>query len=150
MTEDTEPLPEEETSDSNEKQTQQIVRTPFNPMHSYVEMIILIGAGYGLTGLFGYSALIAVMLFGLVLLYRETLFVLKHYTYGFARKAAYFNAGHSSIYFVILFINSYAITQTGIPYILPEFDQLTLLCPLFIVMGFYGSANIRRMYQAQK
>ena len=140
----------EVTENNSENESSSVVRKPFNPMLSYIEMVILIGVGYGLTGLFGFSAMIAVMLFGLVLLYRETLFVLNHYTYGFARKAAYFNAGHSSIYFVILFVNSYAITQSGIPLILPQIPGLTLICPLFIVMGLYGSANIRRMYQVQR
>ena len=140
----------EEIENKSEKESSSVVRKPFNPMISYVEMVVLIGVGYGLTGFFGFSAMLAVMLFGLVLLYRETLFVLNHYTYGFARKAAYFNAGHSSIYFVILFVNSYTITQSGVPLILPQIPGLTLICPLFIVMGLYGSANIRRMYQVQR
>ena len=140
----------EVTETNPEKESSSVVRKPFNPMISYVEMVVLIGVGYGLTGFFGFSAMIAVMLFGLVLLYKETLYVLNHYTYGFARKAAYFNAGHSSIYFVILFVNSYTITQSGIPLILPQIPGLTLICPLFIVMGLYGSANIRRMYQVQR
>ena len=140
----------EVTENKSENESSSVVRKPFNPMISYVEMVVLIGVGYGLTGFFGFSAMLAVMLFGLVLLYRETLFVLNHYTYGFARKAAYFNAGHSSIYFVILFINSYTITQSGVPLILPQIPGLTLICPLFIVMGLYGSANIRRMYQVQR
>ena len=140
----------EVTENKSENESSSVVRKPFNPMISYVEMVVLIGVGYGLTGFFGFSAMLAVMLFGLVLLYKETLYVLNHYTYGFARKAAYFNAGHSSIYFVILFVNSYTITQSGIPLILPQIPGLTLICPLFIVMGLYGSANIRRMYQVQR
>ncbi|MGY5853219.1 MAG: hypothetical protein RTU92_06600 [Candidatus Thorarchaeota archaeon] len=127
-----------------------VVRRPFNPMVSYVEMVALIGAGYGLLMVFSYAGLVAVMLFALILLYRETLYILKHMIYGFARKAAYFNAGHSTAYFIILLVNSYTIMQFGTPLILPEIEQLTFLSPLFVVMGVFGTANIRRMYEIQR
>ncbi|MGY5876124.1 MAG: hypothetical protein RTU30_10285, partial [Candidatus Thorarchaeota archaeon] len=68
-----------------------VVRRPFNPMISYVEMVALMGAGYGSLMVFSYAGLVAVMLFALILLYKQTLYILRHMIYGFARKAAYFN-----------------------------------------------------------
>ena len=150
MSENGESVPEEEPQETTKQPTEEVVRTPFNPMSGCVGLIVLIVLGYGLSVFFGYPALVSVMLFGLVLLYRETLFILKHYSYGFARKGAYFNAGLSSLFFIILFINSYSIIQTGLPLILPEIDQFTLACPLFIVLGLHGTTNIRRMYKVQK
>ena len=67
-----------------------VVRRPFNPMISYVEMVALLGVGYGSLMIFSYPGLVAVMLFSLVLLYRETHSILNTMIYSFARKAAYF------------------------------------------------------------
>jgi hypothetical protein len=79
-------------------------------------------------------------------LLRSTWEILSSYSYGFVRKAAYFNAGQSLVYLIVLAINGFTITQSGVPLILPEIEGLTLICPLLIVAALFGTTNILQMY----
>jgi hypothetical protein len=125
-------------------------RRNFNPMKTYFEMAIGIFGAYILLYALGMEFLIMFMLFVLVYIFRETKFILDNYDYGFARKAAVFNAFHSTAWFVVLAINGYTILQFGAPLILPEIDVLTTLSPLFILMAIFGLRNISSMYAPTK
>ncbi|RDE11581.1 MAG: hypothetical protein C4K49_11620 [Candidatus Thorarchaeota archaeon] len=118
----------------------------FNPIGSYFYIIGLTIAAYAMFYAFGYLILIVVMLYFQVSIFREVSFILASFNYGFPRTAAYFNAGHSAIFFGILTLNGYTIVQYGVPLILPEIGGLTLVCPLFIMMALLGCRNIRSMY----
>ncbi len=123
------------------------VRRRFNPMITYIQMILLLVAGYGVLGAFGYSALVAVMLVAVILHFRNTFEVLATLPYNFTRWVAYFNVVHVTVFFTILIINSYGIVHLGGPVILPEVPTLTLLCPLFIAAGLFGTVNVMKMYE---
>ncbi len=120
---------------------------PFNPMRTYVELAMLIFVAYGLYYILGLEFLMIVTLAVLIYIFRETYFILDYYSYGFARKAAVFNAVHAAAWFVVFTINAYYVLQTGSPVIWPEFESLTLTSPLFVLMAAFGSRNIIRMYK---
>jgi hypothetical protein len=115
-------------------------------MPFYFRTAIIILFCYFVFYAFGYQLLIMFMLLIEVNLLRRTWEILSSYSYGFARKAAYFNAGQSIVYFIILAINGFAITQSGVPLILPEIGGLTLICPLLIAAALFGTTNILQMY----
>ena len=142
---------DELTSDEAEptagsKKSQKSVRRDFNPMPFYFRTAIIILFCYFVFYAFGYQLLIMFMLLIEVNLLRRTWEILSSYSYGFARKAAYFNAGQSIVYFIILAINGFAIAQSGVPLILPEIEGLTLICPLLIAAALFGTTNILQMY----
>ncbi len=124
-----------------------VVRRPFNPMATYVQMVVLIIVGYGLLSIFGYPVLIMAMLVVIIMLVRETLYVLAHLPFRFVTAAAYANMAYSAVGFVTLVVNAFAITQTGQPAILPEVPSLTLICPLFIMAALLGTVNLRKMFE---
>ncbi len=121
-------------------------KRPFNPLGSYFYIIGLTMAAYAMFYMFGYVLLIIIMLYFQVSIFREVSHILASFGQGFPRKAAYFNAGHSAVFFVILTLNGYTTIQFGLPLILPEIGGLTLACPLFIMMALLGCRNIRSMY----
>ncbi|NWF95534.1 MAG: hypothetical protein HXY34_05290 [Candidatus Thorarchaeota archaeon] len=127
-----------------------VERLPFNPMFNYVYLAIAIVITYGSYSLAGLEALLIAATFFMVLLLRETAQVLNTIEYGFARKASYYNAGVGLSCFVVLVLNSYWIIQFGLPLVLPQFDGLTLICPVFILMSLFGCRNIRMMYAPSK
>jgi hypothetical protein len=108
---------------------------------------MLIFAAYALYYLLGLEFLVIVTLAVLIYIFRETYFILDYYSYGFARKAAVFNALHAAAWFVVFVINAYYVLQTGAPIIWPEFENLTQTSPLFVLMAAFGSRNIIRMYK---
>ena len=121
-------------------------RRNFNPMAVYFRIAIMILISYFLFYVFGYTLLIMFMVLIEVNILRDTKEILSSYSYGFARKAAYFNAGQSLVYLIVLAINGFTINQSGVPLILPEIEGLTLLCPLLIAAALFGTTNIRKMY----
>ena len=136
---------EAESTEDSEK-SKKPVRRNFNPMAVYFRVAIMILISYFLFYGFGYSLLIMFMLLIEVNILRDTREILSSYSYGFARKAAYFNAGQSVVYLIILAVNGFTITQSGVPLFLPEIEGLTLLCPLLIAAALFCTTNIRKMY----
>jgi len=134
----------ESTEDSNK--SQKPVRRNFNPMKSYFLTAIVVLISYFLFYAFGYLLLIMFMLLLEVNLLRDTRQILSSYSYGFVRKAAYLNTGLSLVCLIILAINGFTITQSGVPLILPEIEGLTFICPLLIAAALYGITNIQNMY----
>ena len=143
---DEEQIPEDSSSEETETKPTEDVRRPFNPMKTYIEMAIGIFVTYAILFLVGIVLVIMFMLFLVVFIYRETIYVRNNYTYGFARKVAYFNAFQSTAWFLLLAINGYFILQTGSPIFLPEIPTLTELSPLFVLMAVFGSRNLIQMY----
>ncbi len=146
MLSDDELTSDEAESTEDSRKSQKSMRRDFNPMPFYFRTAIIILICYFVFYAFGYQLLIMFMLLIEVNLLRRTWEILSSYSYGFARKAAYFNAGQSIVYFVVLAINGFAITQNGVPLILPEIDGLTLICPLLIAAALFGTTNILQMY----
>ncbi len=134
-----------ESTEDSEK-SKKPVRRNFNPMAVYFRTAIMILISYFLFYIFGYALLIMFMLLIEVNILRDTREILSSYSYGFARKGAYFNAGQSVVYLIVLAVNGFTITQSGVPLILPGFEGLTLLCPLLIAAALFGNTNIRKMY----
>ena len=137
---------DEAKSIEDSKKSQKPVRRDFNPMPFYYRTAIMILISYFVFYAFGYPLLIMFMLLIEVNLLRRTWEILSSYSYGFVRKAAYFNAGQSIVYLIILAINGFAIAQSGVPLILPEIEGLTLICPLLITAALFGTTNILQMY----
>ena len=146
MVSDVELADDEVDSSGDSEKSKEPERRNFNPMAVYFSTAIMILISYFLFYVFGYSLLIMFMLLIEVNILRNTREILSSYSYGFARKAAYFNAGQSVVYLIVLAVNGYAITQSGVPLILPEIEGLTLLCPLLIAAALFGTTNIRKMY----
>ncbi len=119
---------------------------PFNPMKTYIQIAIAIFISYSVLYILGYEFLLMIMLFFLVSILRDTIFVLQTYDHGFARKAAIFNAFHSTAWFLVLAINGYFIILGQTPLILPSIPNLTELAPLFVLMAAFGSKNLMDMY----
>ncbi len=136
---------EVESTEDSEKSGKPVQRN-FNPMAVYFRIAIMILISYFLFYTFGYALLIMFMLLIEVNILRDTSEILSCYSYGFARNGAYFNAGQSVVCLIVLAVNGFSITQSGVPFILPEIEGLTLLCPLLIAAALYGNTNIRKMY----
>ncbi|TXT55728.1 MAG: conserved membrane protein of unknown function [Candidatus Thorarchaeota archaeon] len=122
----------------------------FNPLVTYLKMIMMIFVGYGSFYILGYPALITVVLIFLINLGRETHYILQRYSYPLARRGAIFNMIQSLAAFLILAINGYFIQQYGQILILPQIENLTLVCPLFVMVAIFGNANIIRMFRPDK
>ncbi len=123
-----------------------LVRVNFNPMISYVEMAFGIFIIFVTLALFGYEIFTIVSLFFVVFIYRETHYVYRTYPSGFVKKGAIFNSIHSTGWLILMVINVYTTLQFGSPLILPEIANLLDYCALFILMAFFGTRNITRMY----
>lgn len=132
----------------NEKEAES-TRPPvraFNPLVNYLFYTIAVLAAYILYYYFGFPAVIAMMLFFVIRLIRDTARVVKTYEYKFARQAAVANLVYSMTFFTILVVNGLAISQTGVPVFLPDFQDLTSWTPIFIMGGVFGMSNIKRMW----
>jgi len=129
----------------DEEEEPKVVRIPFNPMISYVEMAFGILILFVTLALFGYEIFTIVSLFFVIFIYRESYYVFRTYPSGFVKNGAIFNSLHSTVWFLIMVINVYT-TQFGSPLILPEITNLLDYCALFILMAFFGMRNIIRMY----
>jgi len=136
------PSPEEDTKPAS---TRPPVRG-FNPLVNYVFYAMAVLGAYVLYWVMGYPAVIAMMMFFVFRLIRDTIHVNQTYDYKFAGQAAIVNLIYSMIFFVILIINGFAITQQLAPLILPDFIDLTSWTPLFIMGGVFGMANIKKMW----
>lgn len=136
------PIPEEKTEPEEERPP---IRG-FNPLVNYIFYATTVLVAYALFWALGYPPVIAMMLFFVIRLIRDTIHVNKTYEYKFARQAAVINLIYSMIFFAILVINGLAISQQLDPLILPEFLDLTSWTPMFIMGGVFGMANIKRMW----
>ncbi|MHA1637309.1 MAG: hypothetical protein ACTSUB_04775 [Candidatus Thorarchaeota archaeon] len=136
---------DEEVPQSNEEEPK-VVRVDFNPMISYVEMAFGIFAIYSIYYVLGLEVFMIASLSIVIFIIRETYYVYTTYPSGFVRNGSVFNAFHSVAWFVVLAINISAILQFGAPVILPELANFTELSALFILMAFFGTRNIVRMY----
>ncbi len=141
MSEET-PIPEEKAEPENKRPP---VRG-FNPLVNYLFYAIAVLVAYALFWALGYPPVIAMMLFFVIRLIRDTIHVNKTYEYKFARQAAVINLIYSMVFFAILVINGLAISQQLAPLILPDFLDLTSWTPMFILGGVFGMANIKRMW----
>ena len=119
-------------------------------MRSYIEIGVGIIGSYVLLYIVGYFALVSLMLLIIVIVVRETVYILESYDNGFIRKAATFNVIHAVGWFVVLTINAITLVENGTPLILPQFPTLTNMAPLFILMALFGSRNISAMYVPDK
>jgi len=143
LTDDDTPKPTEE---KREFQSARPPVRPFNPLVNYLFYTIAILTSYILYYFLGFPAVIALMLFFVIQLIRDTMTVVKTYEYKFARQAAVVNLVYSIVFFTILVINGLAIAQTGVPIFLADFSDLTSWTPIFIMGGVFGMANIKRMW----
>lgn len=141
---DSEPKGKGKSSSGGERP--RVVKRSFNPMGSYFYFLTALILCYGVFFLFGYSLVVILMLYFVVLIFHEVSYVVANVTYGLARKAAYLNALISSLFFSIFTINSFGITRYGYQFILPGVENLTSICPLFVMLGLLGCRNIRLMY----
>jgi len=135
------PTVEEEKKES----TRPPVRA-FNPLVNYLFYTVAVLIAYVLYYFIGYPAVITMMLFFVIRLFRDSINVVKTYEYKFARQAAVVNLVYSLTFFAILVVNGLAIAQTGVPIFLTEFSDLTSWTPIFIMGGVFGMSNIKRMW----
>ncbi|MFX1484227.1 MAG: hypothetical protein ACFFCP_13690 [Promethearchaeota archaeon] len=136
----------EETPEPEQRKPSAPRGRPFNPLATYVIYAGLVLVAYILFWLFHYPALIAFTMLFVIILIRETMFIVRTYEVSFARRAAVINLVFSLVFFFILVVNGYALSQGLPPVILPEFTDLAAWSPLFILGGVFGVANIKRMY----
>ncbi len=136
------PSPEETTKPESTRPPVQA----FNPLVNYVFYAMAVLVAYIFFWAMGYPAVIAMMMFFVFRLFRDTVHVYRTYEYKFAGQAAIVNLIYSMVFFVILVVNGFAISQNLAPLILPDFQDLTLWAPLFIMGGVFGMANIKKMW----
>jgi hypothetical protein len=113
---------------------------------NYLFYTIAVLVAYMLYYFLGFPAVIALMLFFVIRLIRDTMTVVKTYEYKFARQAAVANLVYSLTFFLILVVNGLAISQSGLPIFLSDFQDLTSWTPIFIMGGVFGMSNIKRMW----
>ena len=118
----------------------------FNPLVNYLFFAIAVLAAYMLYYYLGFPAVIAMMLFFVIRLTRDTVHVVKTYEYKFARQAAVANLVYSVTFFTILVVNGLAISQIGVPVFFSDFQDLTSWTPILIMGGVFGMSNIKRMW----
>lgn len=133
-------------NDTEQKKSERPQGKPFNPLVNYIYYLAVVAMAFFLFYLFGYPAVIALMMFFVIVLIRDTLHVLQTYDYKFAKQAAVINLIYSVTFFVILVVNGLMLAQGMSPLIWPEFSDLTSWTPLFIMGGIFGISNIKRMY----
>lgn len=138
--------PEKDGRSSSGAEKQQDAGRFFNPTGSYFRFLATLVLSYAVFFLFGYSLVVILMLYLVVVTFREVSYIAANVTHGLARKAAYLNTIISLIFFLILVVNSLALSRYGYQVILPEFENMTFICPLFITLSLYGCRNIRLMY----
>ena len=145
MTDDTRP-PEEKPKSTS---TRPPIRG-FNPLVNYLFYTVAVLGAYILYWGLGYPAVIAMMMFFVIRLIRDTIHVIKTYEYKFAHQASVINLIYSMTFFVILVVNGLALSQQLDPLIFPDFQDLTSWTPLFIMGGVFGMANIKKMWGPRK
>lgn len=136
----------ERADDKQESQSTRPPVRPFNPLVNYLFYTIAVLVAYMLYYFIGFPAVIALMLFFVIRLFRDTVTVVQTYEYKFARQAAVVNLIYSLTFFLILVINGLTISQSGVPIFLPDFQDLTSWTPIFIMGGVFGMSNIKRMW----
>ncbi len=142
----------EDTPQSEEKSSDTSSRPPtrgFNPLVNYLFYTIAVVIAYVLYWGLGYPAVIAMMMFFVIRLIRDTVHVYRTYEYKFAGQASIVNLIYSMTFFIILVVNGFAITQQLSPVIFPEWVDLTSWTPLFIMGGVFGMMNIKKMWGPQ-
>ena len=143
----------EDTPEKEEKPKSVSTRPPirgFNPLVNYIFYTVAVLGAYFLYWAMGYPAVIAMMMFFVIRLIRDTIHVNRTYEYKFARQASVINLLYSMTFFVILVVNGLAISQELGPLIFPDFLDLTSWTPLFIMGGVFGMANIKKMWGPRK
>lgn len=138
-------IPERADDKQESRSTRPPVR-PFNPLVNYLFYTIAVLVAYMLYYFIGFPAVIALMLFFVIRLFRDTVTVVQTYEYKFARQAAVVNLIYSVAFFLILVVNGLAISQSGVPIFLSDFQDLTSWTPIFIMGGVFGMSNIKRMW----
>ena len=118
----------------------------FNPLVNYLFYTVAVLIAYFLYWAVGYPAVIAMMMFFVIRLIRDTVHVYRTYEYKFAGQASIVNLIYSMTFFIILVINGMAISQQLGPVIFPEWIDLTSWTPLFIMGGVFGMMNIKKMW----
>jgi len=141
LTEDTPPTDEKLKTTSSRPDTR-----AFNPLVNYLFYTIAVVIAYVLFWGLGYPAVIAMMMFFVIQLIRDTVHVYRTYEYKFAGQASVVNLIYSMTFFIILVVNGFAISQQMTPPILPTIADLTSWTPLFIMGGVFGMANIKKMW----
>ncbi|TFG30866.1 hypothetical protein EU527_13900 [Candidatus Thorarchaeota archaeon] len=142
---------DQESSEEGKKKGQRPTPRPFNPLVNYLFYTIIVVITYVIYYLErGFIGVITFMLFFVVRLVRDTIYVIRRYDYKFAKQAAVVNLGYSMFFFLLLVINGIALTQSLSPLIFPDFVDLTSWTPLFIMGGVFGMANIKRMWGPRK
>ncbi|MBN2228234.1 MAG: hypothetical protein JW779_01500 [Candidatus Thorarchaeota archaeon] len=142
-------MSDEDTTPPKSETKSESTRPPmraFNPLVNYVFYTLAVLIAYVLFFLVGYPAVIAMMLFFVIQLIRDTVRVVHTYEYKFAKQAAVVNLGYSITFFLILVVNGFSYAQTGSFVFLTDFQDLTSWTPMFIMGGVFGMANIKRMW----
>jgi hypothetical protein len=142
-------LTDDDTSMPPTEEDSESTRPPeraFNPLFNYLLYTIAVLIAYVLYYFIGYPAVIAMMLFFVIQLSRDTIRVARTYEYKFAKQAAVANLVYSLTFFIILVVNGLSFSQTGVYLFLPDFGDLTSWTPLFILGGVFGMSNIKRMW----
>ena len=135
-----------EQTDEKEVQEPRPQARAFNPLVNYVYYLMVVAVAFALQWMFGYLVVIALMMYFVIVLVRETRHIVRTYEYSFARKAAIINLVYSLTFFFILAINGTTISQGYGAVIWADFADLTSWTPLFIMGGVFGVANLKRMY----
>ena len=144
MTEETPPI-EETPKKTNSRPPIRV----FNPLVNYLFYTVIVLVAYILYWAVGYPAVIALMMFFVIRLIRDTIHVYRTYEYKFAGQASVVNLLYSMTFFLILVINGLTITQQMGPVIFPDWVDLTSWTPLFIMGGVFGMMNIKKMWGPQ-
>jgi hypothetical protein len=137
---------EPQSGETKEKKSTRPPMRGFNPLVNYLFYTIAIVIAYVLFWGLGYPAVIAMMMFFVIRLTRDTIHVYNTYEYKFAGQASVVNLIYSMTFFIVLVVNGFAISQQMPPVILPEFYDLTSWTPLFIMGGVFGMMNIKKMW----
>ena len=110
LTEDTPPTEEQSKAPSTRPPTR-----GFNPLVNYLFYTIAVVIAYVLYWGLGYPAVIAMMMFFVIRLIRDTIHVYRTYEYKFAGQASIVNLIFSMTFFIILVVNGLAISQQMAP-----------------------------------
>ncbi|TFG29155.1 hypothetical protein EU528_10120 [Candidatus Thorarchaeota archaeon] len=143
----------EDTPSNEEKPKPMSTRPPvrgFNPLVNYLFYTVAVLGAYILYWALGYPAVIAMMMFFVIRLIRDTVHVYRTYEYKFAGQASIVNLIYSMVFFIILVVNGLALSQQMAPIIFPDFIDLTSWTPLFIMGGVFGMMNIKKMWGPRK
>ncbi len=122
------------------------MRRYYNPLAVYFYIGVAILLSYSLFYVFGYRAIVIVMMIFLIDAINSTRFILRNSDNNIARRAAYFNVILAIAAFVLLAVNGITYESQGYYPILPHVENFTLAMPLLILSTEFGLRNIESMY----